>query len=123
MIKSSCRYLLALFFVGAGLNHFLNPEFYLNIMPPYLPLHRELVVLSGIAEIALGLAVLVPRWTRYAAWGLIALLIAVFPANIHMAMNPASYPDLPVIGLWLRLPVQGLFIAWAYWISTSFKRP
>ena len=90
MIKTVFRYLLALFFVGGGANHFLKPEFYLAMMPPYLPLHEDLVIISGIAEIALGLAVLVPKFQRIAGWGLIALLIAVFPANLQMALNPAN---------------------------------
>ena len=70
--------------VGAGTLHFIKPDFYLKIMPPYLPLHLELVYLSGFFEIALGVLLLVPRLSRFAAWGIIALLIAVFPANIYV---------------------------------------
>ena len=111
------RFLLGAFFVLAGLNHFVNPAFYLRIMPPYLPWHTFLVYLSGFFEIALGLLVIVPKLTRIAAWGLIALLIAVFPANIHMAMNTNLYPDINPIILWLRLPLQAVLIAWAYWYT------
>lgn len=111
------KYLLCMFFVLAGLYHFINPNFYLKIMPPYLPWHLFLVYLSGFFEIALGSLLLLPALTRIAAWGLIALLIAVFPANLHMATNPELYPEINSIALWLRLPLQAVFIAWAYWYT------
>jgi uncharacterized membrane protein len=104
-------------FVLAGLNHFVNPGFYMKIMPPYLPWHLPLVYLSGLFETALGVLLLIPAFTRAAAWGLVALLIAVFPANIHMAVNPQLYPDLTHTALWLRLPLQAVLIAWAYWYT------
>lgn len=116
-LKIILKYLLGVFFVLAGLNHFINPAFYLKSMPPYLPWHHFLVYLSGVFEIALGVLVLVPPFTRIAAWGLIALLIAVFPANIQMAINPQLYPDINPLALWLRLPLQAVFIAWAYWYT------
>lgn len=121
-VKRAMQFFLALFFVGAGLNHFLNVDFYVGIMPPYLPYHRELVLLSGGVELLLGGALLVPPLTRMAAWGLIALLIAVFPANIHMALNPQLYPETPEVALWLRLPLQGVFILWAYWYTRPARR-
>ena len=117
LIKTITRYVFALFFVLAGVNHFLSPAFYLNIMPPYLPWHLALVYISGVAEIVLGLLLLIRRWSVIAAWGLIALLIAVFPANLHMALHQELYPSLPSLGLWLRLPIQGVLIAWAYWYT------
>jgi len=83
ILKLISKYLLAVFFIVGGLNHFLNPPFYLKIMPPYLPWHLFLVYLSGIFEIAFGILLMVARYSRYGAWGIIALLIAVFPANIH----------------------------------------
>jgi len=101
--------------MAAGVMHFLWTGFYVRIMPPWLPWHRELVVLSGISEAALGLLLLVPRYTRYAAWGLIALLIAVFPANLHMALNPEAFAEFDPSMLWFRLPLQGLLILWAWW--------
>jgi uncharacterized membrane protein len=76
-----------------------------------------LVYVSGVAEIVLGVLLLVPATTRIAAWGMIALLIAVFPANIHMAMNPELYPGTPFTALLLRLPVQGVMVAIAYWFT------
>ena len=113
-IRTISKYLLALFMVGAGTLHFINPDFYLKIMPPYLPLHLELVYLSGFCEIALGVLLLVPRFSRFAAWGIIALLIAVFPANVYVYQHQDVLPAPPIIHL-LRLPLQGVFILWAYW--------
>src|ERR1022692_3356810 len=113
-IRTISKWLLALFMVGAGTLHFIKPDFYLNIMPPYLPVHLELVYLSGLFEIALGLLMLVPRFSRFAAWGIIALLIAVFPANIYVYLNQDILPAPPIIHF-LRLPLQGVFILWAYW--------
>jgi uncharacterized membrane protein len=117
-IKRVLKYLFAAFFVAGGINHFANADFYLKIMPPYLPWHAPLVYLSGVAEIVLGLLLIVPRLTRAAAWGLIALLLAVFPANIHMALNHELYPAYNVTALWLRLPLQIVLIAWAYRYAT-----
>ena len=113
-IRTISKYLLALFMVGAGTLHFIRPDFYLNIMPPYLPFHLELVYLSGFIELVLGLLLLVPRCSRFAAWGIIALLIAVFPANIYLYQNQDVLPAPPIIHF-LRLPLQGVFILWAYW--------
>ena len=115
--KTVTRFVFGLFFVLAGVNHFVSPAFYLNIMPPYLPWHIGLVYISGVCEIGLGLLLLLRRWSVVAGWGLIALLIAVFPANLHMALHQELYPTLPPLGLWLRLPIQGLLIAWAYWYT------
>lgn len=115
--KHVTKWVLGLLFIAAGVNHFWHPDFYVKIMPPYLPWHRELVLISGAFEMLLGAMLLVPHCSRWAAWGLIALLIAVFPANLHMALNPAEYSDLPPWTLWLRLPLQGVFIAWAYWYT------
>jgi len=113
-IKTTSQYLLAIFMIGAGTMHFVKPDFYLKIMPPYLPWHRELVYLSGVFEAALGLLLLVPRYSRLAAWGVIALLIAVFPANIYLFQHQDLLPASPLIHL-LRLPLQAVFILWAFW--------
>ncbi|MEJ7848756.1 MAG: MauE/DoxX family redox-associated membrane protein [Pyrinomonadaceae bacterium] len=112
-IKTIGRIILAVLFFAAGINHFVNSEFYLRIMPPYLPGHLPLVLISGAAESALGVGLLIPSLKKWAAWGLIALLIAVFPANIHMAMHPELFPEIPATALWLRLPLQALLILWA----------
>jgi uncharacterized membrane protein len=118
-MKAFALYLLAAFFVGGGIMHFMNPGFYLPMMPPYLPLHLELVYLSGVAEIVGGVGVLVPRWRSAAGFWVIAVLVAVFPANLHMALNMISPPGLEAsqMALWLRLPMQGVFILWAWWAT------
>jgi len=111
--------LLALFFVSAGLLHFLRPEFYLQIMPPSLPWPLALVYISGGCEILGGCAILPARTRRLAGYGLIALLVAVFPANIYMLMHPAPVAgwDVPIWLLWARLPLQGVLIAWVWWAT------
>ena len=114
---------LAGFFVVAGANHFVNPDFYVGIMPPYLPAHLELVYLSGLFEMAGGLAVLAPGVRSAAGWGLILLLMAIFPANIHMALHPDLFPDVPRVAIYGRLPLQILFIAWAYWATRRTPSP
>jgi uncharacterized membrane protein len=113
---------LGVFFIVAGLYHFINPDFYLTIMPPYLPWHLFLVYLSGFFEIVLGGMLLVAKFMRIAAWGMIALLVAVFPANIHMATNPELYPDINPVLLWIRLPLQAVMVAWAYWHTRPVAR-
>jgi uncharacterized membrane protein len=118
-LRGPALYALSVFFVVAGANHFLNPDFYLAMMPPWLPLHREAVWVSGVLEIVGGIAVLVPRTRAMAGWGLIALLVAIFPANLHMALNPERYPDFSSTALWARLPVQALFVAWAWWATRA----
>jgi len=116
--KIVSKWLLGILFVVAGANHFLRPEFYLRIMPAYLPWHRALVEISGVAEIVLGVLLLIPKTSRCAAWGLIALLIAVFPANLNMAMHAANFPEMEPWMLWARLPLQAVLIGWAW----SFTR-
>jgi len=119
-IKAASKYLLAIFMIVAGTMHFLNTEFYLKIMPPYLPLPKELVLLSGVAEVLLGVLLLVPQTSRLAAWGIVALLIAVFPANLYLYQHQDILPASPVIHF-LRLPLQGLFILWAHWHTRPAK--
>ncbi len=121
MPKRIALLLLGLFFILAGANHFANPRFYIAIMPPYLPAPTKLVYLSGIFEILGGLGVLAPLTRKWAGYGLIALLIAVFPANIYMALNPQNFADMASPkALYARLPLQFVFIAWVYW-STQLK--
>ena len=120
VFKNLLRYLLGLLFIAAGTNHFWHTAFYVAMMPPYLPLHLALVYLSGAAEIGLGALLLFSRWQILAGWGLIALLVAVFPANVHMALHPELFTQFTPLGLWLRLPLQGVVMAWA-WCYT--RRP
>jgi uncharacterized membrane protein len=111
------RSILALVFIVAGILHFFLTATYVKIMPPYLPAHTLLVQLSGVFEILGGIGILVPMTQRFSAWGLIALLIAVSPANIQMAMDHAQWPGIPVWVLWLRVPMQ-LPLMWWAWLYT-----
>ena len=117
MLRKILVMLFGLFMIGAGINHFLKPEFYLKIMPPFIPAHALMVQLSGAAEIIIGIGLLLPRWRRLAAWGAIALLLAVFPANIYMYTHSELFPEVPPTALLFRLPIQLVFIAWA-WLGT-----
>ena len=127
MLRIATRWLMAALFVMAGVMHFANPWFFVQIMPPYLPWHWELVYLSGAIEIALGFLLLLPATRRLAAWGVIALLIAVFPANLHMAMANVQFDPPPAMGQpsplanWIRLPIQLVLIWWA-WLYTRADR-
>ncbi len=109
------RFLLAALFLFAGLNHFRNPQPYLAIMPPMLPFPRELVALSGVFEMAGGAGILLPRTRKIAAWGLVALLVAVFPANIYSAFHGMTLNgnEVPRWILWARLPLQLPLLWWA----------
>lgn len=119
-MKTVSKFVLAIFMIGAGVMHFVNPAFFLKIMPPYLPLHNVLVLLSGVCELLLGILLLVPAYSRWAAWGIIALLIAVFPANLHVFQHQELLQAPPLVHL-LRLPLQGIFILWAYWHTRLSK--
>ncbi|BFU78865.1 DoxX family protein [Arcobacter sp. 15-2] len=108
------KYLLGILFVLGGIAHFTKTEFYLKAMPEYLPLHEFIVYASGVLEIVLGILLLINKTTRKAAIGIIVLLIAVFPANIHMYLNYTDFPDMSETALLIRLPIQLILIAWAY---------
>ncbi len=119
-LKGALLILMALFYVYAGVLHFQVPEAYRPMMPPYLPAHLALVYLSGLFEIALGIGVLIPPLRALCAWGLVALLLAVLPANIHIALH-----DIPVFGAeqgagalnWVRVALQAVLIVWAWWYT------
>jgi uncharacterized membrane protein len=113
------RWLCAASFVWVGVAHFINPDPFIAIMPPQLPAHRELVLVSGLFEVLGGVGLLVPFSRRFAAWGLLALLVAVFPANIHMAVNEIYLPDMPRERwiLWARLPFQFVFAGWIWLVG------
>jgi uncharacterized membrane protein len=114
-------YLAAIFYVFAGWMHFRQPDTYLKIVPPQLPWRMAAVYISGAAEMAGGFALLVPVLRRAAAWGLVALLIAVFPANVYMAASNVQVTSgtIPQFLLWLRLPLQGVLIWWVLWCSQA----
>ena len=108
---------LAVFFIFFGIDHFINPNFYLSIMPPVFPLHKEAVYLSGLFEILGGCGVLISRFRKIAGWGLITLLVAVYPANIYMAITPEAFPNISIELLYFRLALQFLFFYWAYVVT------
>jgi len=118
--RAISRWVLTVFMVGAGVNHFVSPEPYVGMMPSALPAPETLVYVSGVAEILGGLGLILPATRRLAAWGLIALLVAVFPANLNMAINhlPLGTRAVPGWALWARLPLQLVLIWWA----ASFTR-
>lgn len=118
-VKKILQWIFGAALALAGVNHFLNPAFYLKMMPPILPAPLFLIYLSGALEIALGVLLLIPRFTRLAAWGAIALLIAVYPANIYMWMNTQLFPEFDPRLILLRLPLQFVMMWWAYWYTKN----
>jgi uncharacterized membrane protein len=108
--------MLALFFMAAGLNHFLNPAPYLSMMPLYLPWPHALNIISGAAEIVGGVGILLPQTRLLAGWGLVALLVAVFPANLNVALHGWKGENIAPWLLWARLPFQPLMMALVYWV-------
>jgi uncharacterized membrane protein len=116
------RTVLGAFFLAAGTMHFVKPKPYEAIVPDALPAHREIVIASGLAELAGGAAVLCERTARPAGWWLIATLIAIFPANVNMAVNAERFRRVPEPLLWARLPVQALLIAWVWRVALSPPR-
>ena len=118
IIKSFLIIISSIFYVIVGIKHFIEPEYFLSIVPPYLPYHLELVYISGLFEILFGLLILFPKYRYYGAIGLILLLVAVFPANIYLAQSKEAQEVLGAtqeIATW-RLPIQGVLIWIAYFI-------
>ena len=117
-IKSFLIIISSIFYVIVGIKHFIDPEYFLSIVPPYLPYHLELVYISGLFEILFGLLILFPKYRYYGAIGLILLLVAVFPANIYLAQSKEAQEALGAtqeIATW-RLPIQGVLIWIAYYV-------
>jgi uncharacterized membrane protein len=118
MVKTILMVLLAAFMIFAGTMHFLRPGSFVAIVPGYLPYPLALVYISGFFEILFGAGLLIPKTRHYAAWGLILLYIAVFPANVNMAIHQIPIRgEVYPIGNWVRLPLQLVFILWAYWYT------
>jgi uncharacterized membrane protein len=121
--KRPLLYVMAPAYVVAGVLHFIVPELYVQIVPPVFPAALTLVYLSGLAEIAVGIGLLLPRTRQYAAWATVALLVAIFPANVYMATHGVIIEGLPGGGdpsnfvRWGRLPVQAILILWALWYT------
>lgn len=120
--KEVFRVILTISMIVVGTLHFLKPEPFVKIVPDYLPYHLELVYISGFFEILLGIGLLIPAVSSAAAWGLIVLFIAVFPANINQVVNNIAIEGIPHNQLlyWIRLPFQAVLIAWAWWFT---KKP
>ena len=115
IVKNSSIAFASLFYVLVGIQHFANAQWFVQIVPPYLPYPLPLVYISGLFEIALGLMLLIPPLRSIAGWGLILLLIAVFPANIYVAQTNGEAMNTTPLMAWGRLPLQFVFIAIAYW--------
>ena len=115
--KKITIYFMGLAYIYVGIRHFIDPDFFLAIMPDYLPYHLEAVYISGICEIALGTMLFFKKYRWIAGWGLILLLIAVFPANIYLAQNESAQQAIQIseTTALIRLPFQALFIGLAYW--------
>jgi len=111
--------LMAVFYLFNGINHFRAPELYLRIIPPQLPFPQALNFISGGAEILLAVLLVIPSTSKFAAWGVIALLIAVFPANFYHFISGGAGTDIPLRLLAARLPFQLVFMAWAYWHTSN----
>lgn len=117
--KEILRAILGISLVIVGITHFTHVDQYARIVPPQLPAPLSLVYISGVFEILLGIGLMIPYVSVIAAWGMIALFIAVFPANINQAINSIPIDGIPhhPIAYWLRLPFQAVLIAWAYWYT------
>ena len=123
-VKIASIVAMSIFYIWAGIQHFIDPAWFVQIMPPYLPFHYKAVYLSGIFEILFGLMLLMPMTRYLAAWGLILLLIAVYPANIYLAFNETPQKALEISAFaasWVRLPIQFIFLGLAYWHSRDIE--
>lgn len=117
--KEIFRVILAVSMIVVGITHFIRPEQYARIVPPQLPYPVSLVYISGLFEVLGGIGLLIPFVSVAAAWGLIALFIAVFPANINQAINSIPIDGIPhyPLAYWIRLPFQAVLIMWAWWYT------
>jgi uncharacterized membrane protein len=125
-VRSVLRVVLALLMISAGCLHFVAERFFVQIVPPQLPWPQVIVWISGVCEIALGALLLPSATRRWAGLGLVALFVAIFPANLYMALDNVQLRDMPgwykqpsQLALWLRLPFQLVLIAWALWVSAT----
>ena len=118
-IKTLSIIIMTLFYIMAGTNHFINPDWYVRIVPPILPFKTAIVYISGILEIILGTLLIFPKTRFIASWGLILLLVAVYPANIYVALTNGEVMDTTPLIAWGRLPFQFVLIGLAYWHSKA----
>ena len=118
--KILLTYIMGLGYIWVGISHFYNTDFFLKIMPPSFPFHVESVYLSGFFEIIFGMGIMIKFFRKYASWGLILLLIAVYPANIYLAFNEVAQNKIGIssfMASWVRLPIQFILIGLAYLVS------
>ena len=118
-IKTISIVIMSLFYIVAGINHFINPDWFVRIVPPILPFKAALVYVSGVFEIVLGSLLIFPKTRFIAGWGLILLLLAVYPANIYVALSNGKAMNITPMMAWGRLPFQFIFIGLAYWHSRA----
>ena len=118
-IKTVSIVIMSLFYIVAGINHFINPDWFVRIVPPILPFKAALVYVSGVFEIVLGSLLIFPKTRFIAGWGLILLLLAVYPANIYVALSNGKAMNITPMMAWGRLPFQFVFIGLAYWHSRA----
>ena len=118
-IKTFSIIIMSLFYIMAGTNHFINPVWYVSIVPPFLPFKTAIIYISGILEIILGSLLIFPKTRFIAGWGLIILLVAVYPANIYVALTNGEAMDITPLIAWGRLPFQFVLIGLAYWHSKA----
>ncbi|MCG1002071.1 MULTISPECIES: DoxX family membrane protein [Halobacterium] len=124
LFERPLRYVMGTIYVVAGVLHFRTPAAFERVVPPSLPRPRALVYVSGVAEVVFGVGVLFERTRRLSAWGIVALLVAVFPANVYMATDnvadelvPEGMERVARVAAWVRLPLQGVLVLWAWWHS------
>jgi uncharacterized membrane protein len=118
--KTFALWLSALSYIGTGAAHFLAYDFFMSIMPPWIPWHSACVIASGVVEIIGGVGLLIPGTRLFARWWLLGLLVVVYPVNLHMAFThtcPPAIPDCSLGGLWVRASFQFVFAAWLWWVT------
>ncbi len=122
-LKNAGLAIVFLWFMGGGIGHFTDPDFFVSIMPPYIGYHLEIVYISGFFEILGAIGILIPRWRQWAGNGLLLLVVCVTPANIHMWLHPELFPDVPKTFLSVRLVVQLLLLACIWWSTRTSTAP
>ena len=121
-LKTGLKWLMALIYIALGINHFVNPGFYLRIMPDFIPAHEFMVAASGVAEIVLGVGLLIPATQVLSAWGIVAMLVVFFVVHGDMIARQENYSGVSSTALWVRFALQFVLIAWAWWYTRIPKK-